>query len=67
LREQFYIDFLEPEYNLYKIASSPLDYNHTEESKVLMSFVQKSINRTGENNLMYGKTGEKNPMFGRIG
>jgi hypothetical protein len=43
----FNIDFLEPKYNLYKIAGSLLGYNHTEESKALMSFAQKSINRTG--------------------
>jgi group I intron endonuclease len=29
-REQYYIDFLEPEYNILKIAGSTLDYRHTE-------------------------------------
>jgi group I intron endonuclease len=32
-REQMWIDLLKPEYNIYKIAGSPLGYKHTEESK----------------------------------
>jgi group I intron endonuclease len=31
-REQYYIDLLKPEYNILKIAGSPLGYKHTEES-----------------------------------
>lgn len=35
-REQHYIDLLKPEYNLLKIAGSPLGYKHTEESLAKM-------------------------------
>lgn len=45
-REQFYIDSLEPVYNIAPIAGSRLGSKHTEESKDLMR---------GENNHMFGK------------
>lgn len=32
-REQFYLDSLEPEYNILKVAGSLLGFNHTEETK----------------------------------
>lgn len=35
-REQYYIDLLKPEYNILKIAGSPLGYKHTEESLAKM-------------------------------
>jgi len=49
-REQFYIDSLEPEYNLLKIAGSSLGFIHSEESKAKMS---------------EAKSGENHPMFRR--
>ena len=49
-REQFYINSLEPEYNILKIAGSSLGFIHTEESKAKMSSAQKNIDRSGENN-----------------
>ncbi len=49
-REQYYIDLLNPSYNLLKIAGSWLGYKHSEESKLRMS-----ANRQGENHPMYGK------------
>ena len=55
-REQFYFDSLNPEFNILKTAGSSLGYKHTEESKILMSKVQNSIDKTGENNPMFGKT-----------
>lgn len=36
-REQFYIDFLNPEYNMHKTAGSPLGYKHTLNTKKLIS------------------------------
>lgn len=71
-REQYYIDLLEPEYNILKTAGSPLGHKHSEESKLL-----RSIRMTGENNPMFGKTrtaesialftrsGESHPFFGK--
>ena len=35
-REQYYINLLNPSYNILKIAGSSFGYKHTEESKVLM-------------------------------
>jgi hypothetical protein len=36
-REQFYIDLLNPKYNVYKTAGSPLGYKHTLKTKKLIS------------------------------
>jgi len=57
-REQHYIDTLEPEYNILKVAENSLGYKHSEEALVKIS---KAL--TGANNSMYGKIGEDNPMF----
>lgn len=65
-REQYYIDNLKPEYNILKIAGSSLGYKHISETLVKMSDIQKSIDRVGENNPMFGKIGENHPMFGKI-
>lgn len=35
-REQYYINLLNPSYNILKIAGSSFGYKHTEESKVRM-------------------------------
>jgi len=58
-REQDYLDSLEPEYNTLKIAGSSLGQKRSEETKAILSEVNK-----GENNPMYGRTGENHPMFG---
>lgn len=63
-REQFYIDKLKPEYNINPVAGSRLGTLHSEESILKMSEIQKSINRTGVNNPMYGKIGDSHPTFG---
>jgi len=81
--EQYYLDSLKPEFNILKTTGSSLGFQHSEESKVLMSLA-----KSGENNPMFGKTfmhsietkalmssaqskldrtGENNPMFGKIG
>jgi len=64
-REQFYIDSLEPGYNILKVAGSSLGFIHSEGSKTLMSIAQKSIDRTGQNNPMFGRVGENNPFYGQ--
>ena len=45
-REQFYIDKLNPEYNILKIAGSNLGYKHSEASLKLMSDASKSLNES---------------------
>jgi len=47
-REQFYIDKLNPEYNILKIAGSNLGYKHSEASLKLMSDASKSRNELEE-------------------
>jgi group I intron endonuclease len=59
-REQYYLDTLEPKYNILKVAENSLGYKHFERT---LAKISKAL--TGENNPMYGKIGEKNPMFGR--
>ena len=49
-REQYYLDFLKPEYNILKKAGSSLGYKHTKE--IL-------------DNMSSFKRGEKNPNFGK--
>jgi group I intron endonuclease len=75
-REQYFIDIMEPEYNILKTAGSRLGSNHSEESRAKISAAQK-----GKFNSMFGKThdeearakmstykkGKNNPMFGRKG
>lgn len=36
IREQYYLDLLKPEYNILKVAGSPLGYKHAEEDKEKM-------------------------------
>lgn len=40
-REQFYFDKLNPEYNILKIAGSPLGYKHSSEAKNLIGLASK--------------------------
>ena len=49
-REQYYIDEINPSYNILKIAGSSNGFTHSEETKRLMS-----VNNTKE----------KHPFFGR--
>jgi group I intron endonuclease len=59
-REQHYLDTLQPEYNILKVAGNSLGYKHSKESLTKISEALK-----GENNPMYGKIGKENPMFGQ--
>lgn len=49
-REQYYIDFLNPEYNILKKAGSNLGFKHSEATKLRMS-----INKAKEKHPFYGK------------
>lgn len=49
-KEQFYLDSLQPEYNILKIAGSSLGYQHSEEFKQKFSELMR-----GENNPFFGK------------
>lgn len=49
-REQYYIDYLKPEYNILKIAGSSLGYQHSEETRTKIAAALKGVN-----NPMYGK------------
>ena len=43
-REQYYIDLLEPEYNILKIAYSSLGFKHSLYTRAKMSFNNTGIN-----------------------
>lgn len=47
-REQYYLDNLEPDYNILKYAASFLGYTPTEEAKTKISQALKGINRSEE-------------------
>jgi len=40
-REQFYFDMFSPDYNILKVAGSPLGYRHSEAAKKLISIASK--------------------------
>jgi len=67
-REQYYIDLLNPEYNILKKAGSLLGFKHREETRTKMS-----ISKTGEKNPkpplvgVLGKIGVQHPMSGKTG
>ena len=43
LREQYYIDLLNPDYNILKFAGSTLGYKHSEYTKAKLSSVLKAV------------------------
>ena len=45
-REQYYIDSVNPEYNILKTAGSTLGYTHTEETKVKISSSMKGVKKS---------------------
>lgn len=49
-RDQYYLDSIKPEYNLFKIAGSSLGYKQTEETIAKLAFALK-----GEKHSMFGK------------
>jgi hypothetical protein len=57
-REQYFIDFLQPEYNILKTAGSSLGYKHDEEARAKMSTSKK-----GQNHPMFGKTPNQETIY----
>jgi group I intron endonuclease len=78
MREQYYFDKLNPEYNILKIAGSSRGYKHLEETKMKISKSLKGI-YTKEKSALFGRTHTKetkklmslkkskkdNPFFGK--
>jgi len=75
-REQYYIDLIQPKYNILKVAGSSLGYKHTEQSLAKITGENHHLfgkNHTfstitklsGENNHMFGRKGELHPMYGK--
>jgi group I intron endonuclease len=80
-REQYYINTLQPQYNICKIAGNTLGVRLSEKHKIILSNMAKL--RVGDKNSFYGKThtdeykkessnrmkgkfsGDKHPLFGK--
>ncbi len=63
-REQFYFDAWNPEYNILKLAGSPLGYRHSEAAKKLISIASKNrkvleSTRDIKREILLGKTLDK--------
>lgn len=67
-REQYYIDLLNPEYNLNSTAGSRLGANISEESRAKMSAAAQGRKHTKEtkNLISLANKGINNPNFGKI-
>ena len=79
LSEQEFINSPESEFNINPLASSQLGAKHSPKTLAKISEIQSSIDRTGKNNLMYGRShsietfakiseilgGENHPNFGK--
>jgi group I intron endonuclease len=77
-REQYYIDKLNPSYNILKIAGSSLGFKHSESTKLKKSMALKGV-YVGEKSSLFGrvhteetkklmsskKAGDNNPLFGK--
>jgi group I intron endonuclease len=78
MREQYYFQKLEPQYNILKIAGSSLGFIHSAETKAKISVSLKGI-YIGENSALFGrshlkktkelmslkKAGPNNPLYGK--
>lgn len=77
-REQYYLDKLDPQYNILKIAGSSLGYKHSQESKDKKSKALKGVyvgiksalfgrNHTEETKLKMSlkRGGKDNPLYGK--
>ena len=65
-REQYYLDLLQPQYNILKVAGSLLGFNHSLKTKAKMSSVSKGRIRTAEHEaklLEHLKRLNANPEF----
>jgi group I intron endonuclease len=67
-REQYYIDSLNPEYNILKTAGSILGYNHTKDTIAKLSEANKGKSLSIETiaKIREANVGENHPMFGKI-
>jgi group I intron endonuclease len=65
-REQYYLDLLEPDYNIAKIAGSTIGIPRSEEFKNKLSELQKGKVHTEETKLLMSQShsGSNNSMFG---
>ncbi|KKL12012.1 hypothetical protein LCGC14_2540030 [marine sediment metagenome] len=64
-REQFYLDKLNPKYNICKIAGSSLGLKHSEETKKKMSESHKNMSEDTRHKISLSQRGNKNHMFGK--
>ena len=66
-REQYYLDSLNPEYNVCKIAGSQRGMKRSVETKKKMSIVRKGRKLSVEwiENISRGMSGENHPGFGK--
>jgi len=78
VREQYYFDILEPQYNIFKLAGSSLGFNHPEKTKEKFSKALKGV-YTQDKSALFGrlhteetkklmslkKSGENNPLYGK--
>lgn len=56
VREQYYINILQPEYNILKTALSMLGYKHKEETRLKMSASKKGFKHTEETKAKISKS-----------
>ena len=54
IREQYYLDKLNPQYNILKIAGSSKRHKHLDETKIRISNILKGIS-TEEKSSLYGR------------
>jgi group I intron endonuclease len=66
-REQYYINTLEPDYNILKLAGSVLGYRHTADSidKIKIAATGRFASPETKIKLSKAKTGANHPFFGK--
>jgi group I intron endonuclease len=66
-REQYYINFLQPEYNILQTAGSSLGFKHTEEARAKIIAARKGKTHSEETlaKLAAARVGKKSPMAGK--
>jgi group I intron endonuclease len=62
-REQYYLNFLEPEYNILMVAGSSLDYKHTEEALTKISETSKGKLHSPETKGLMSETHKGKEFF----
>lgn len=70
-REQYYLDTLNPEYNILKTAGNSVGFKHSDETKLKMSATRLGFNHSEETKLKFKEVRkgtnakENNPFFGK--